>query len=161
MLCALVQNNLVQAIEDLTNDRIAQIGNSYEAVIDVTDVLPRPAQNWTWNGAVFIPPPGDPANAIILIQNTIVAPAIKFGAALIAMYASENVAMGITQAGKTNAVLSALSAVRNSLQSGSLYDALAEIQNVTIDPTLAPYITAPRMKVYANYIRAYLGLAQV
>lgn len=40
--------------------------------VDVTDVVPQPAENWTYDGAVFSPPapPAAPTPAEILAQNT-------------------------------------------------------------------------------------------
>jgi len=57
-------------------------------------------------------------------------PAIAFGHQVIAEMATENILLGITQAGKTSSVRKASAEVISALSTGSLYDAIAEIRTI-------------------------------
>lgn len=83
-----------------------------------------------------------------------------FGDATIAQFALENVAMGITQAGKTRAVADYCQKLQYYMSTGSLYAALEEIQDIADNtpPELAPFVTPERLAVYTNKIKAYLGI---
>lgn len=83
-----------------------------------------------------------------------------FGDATIAQFALENVAMGITQAGKTRAVADYCQKLQYYTSTGSLYAALEEIQELSQNTPaeLAPFVTSARLSVYANKIKAYLGI---
>jgi len=64
MLVALVQDDTVQSVQNLTDDQISAIGNQYEAIIDVSDptVYPTtPVAGWVFNGVTLVPPGGSPA----------------------------------------------------------------------------------------------------
>lgn len=98
--------------------------------------------------------------------------AIAFGNQLVSKMAAENVAMGITQAGKAGDVLSvftqkvivpsstrAISAV-DAVQSGSLY-VLAEVLQYHIDnianySDLSPFITEARLQAFKAEIMDFL-----
>lgn len=83
-----------------------------------------------------------------------------FGDATIAQFALENVAMGITQAGKTRAVADYCQKLQYYMSTGSLYAALEEIEEISnnVPPELAPFVTSERLGVYTNKIKAYLGI---
>ena len=105
--------------------------------------------------------------------------AIEFGKQFIVNFAGENVAMGITQAGKTGEVLAVMEepveydsvnkpgikiSVMGTLNSGSLYESLAVIDyhiskanNGDYD-SLAPFITAARLTEGKQSISDYLGI---
>lgn len=84
-----------------------------------------------------------------------------FGDALIVQFAFENVAMGITQAQKTRIVADYCQKLQYYASTGSLYAALEEIESISdnIPAELAPFVTAERLLVYANKIKAYLGIS--
>lgn len=84
--------------------------------------------------------------------------AMDFGDKLLMEFTSENVALGITQAGKTSAVRKALSEVVACLNTGSLYDAIAELKAVPASKYDAKFITDERMLAAINKIETYLGL---
>lgn len=87
----------------------------------------------------------------------------NFGMSLTVMYASSNVLQGITQAGKTQEVADYLKNVAYYLHNGSLYAAIAEMNNMINDTSdnkaaLSPYVTNTILYQYLNKIQTYLGL---
>lgn len=51
MLCALIKQNLVVGVADLTDDEIAYFGRLYQNIIDCTNLTPLPAIGWAFDGA--------------------------------------------------------------------------------------------------------------
>jgi len=51
MLCALIQNNTVTAIIDLSQDQIPILGAIFEQVIDITSLNPQPIVGWLYDGS--------------------------------------------------------------------------------------------------------------
>lgn len=87
--------------------------------------------------------------------------AVQFGQNLIIKFATENVLLGITQAGKTREVAMYLSSVQILLNGGSLYGALDEVDaliNAGIPTELSPYVTEQRLLQYKDIIENYLGI---
>ncbi len=85
--------------------------------------------------------------------------ASTFGRALILDFAVENVQMGITQAGKTRDVADYLAKIQRYLESGSLYAALAEANDLItagVPSELNPYVTDVRLTTYRDRIQAFL-----
>lgn len=83
-----------------------------------------------------------------------------FGNDVIVKAAVENVAMGITQAGKTKAVADLFANLQYYLTTGSLYAAVAELQRIIdagLDPNLAPFVTEARLLGYKSQIETYLA----
>jgi len=83
-----------------------------------------------------------------------------FGNALIVQFAAENIAMGITNVGKTRAVADYCHKLQYYLSNGSLYAAKEEIEDMIDEPPseLAPFITAQRLTIYLNKIKTYLKI---
>jgi len=84
----------------------------------------------------------------------------KFVKEMIYEFAAENIAMGITQAGKTKAVADELRDLNYYMRSYSLYEVMAEIDRLIaagIDPTLAPFMTDARMTDFKNKIAGFLA----
>jgi hypothetical protein len=102
-----------------------------------------------------------PADNIEAITNSILIPAQNFGQGLKNSFASENIGMGITQAGKTKLVADLLRNVDYYLSSGSLYEAMFEIDRLVYDSTFSPFITAARLLAFKNKIRRYCGLPEI
>ena len=80
-------------------------------------------------------------------------------------YAANNVLLGITQAGQTQAVANYLQQTLLYLQSGSLYAAIAQINIYIADTSstkaaLSPYVTNAVLTSFKNQIQAWLGIAQ-
>lgn len=90
----------------------------------------------------------------------IVKAAISFGQNLIVEFASENVLMGITQAGKTKLVADYLADVMRYAQSGSLYEVINEVDNkITngIPQELSPFVTETRLLEFKQKVLDYLS----
>lgn len=82
----------------------------------------------------------------------------ELGSAIISEFATENIMLGITQAGKTTEVRRATADIMSALQTGSLYDAMEEIKRVSEldkDPT---FLTDARLLTFLNKIEDYLEL---
>jgi len=82
--------------------------------------------------------------------------AIKFGDALVVEFASENMALGITQANKTSSVRKAMSEVLNCLVTGSLYDAMVEVRLIPTESKDAIFLSDARLLAFVNKIETYL-----
>lgn len=83
-----------------------------------------------------------------------------FGNEIIVKAAVENVAMGITQAGKTKDVADLFANLQYYLTTGSLYAGIAEINRILalgLDPSLAPFVTEERLISYRTQIENYLS----
>lgn len=71
---------------------------------------------------------------------------------LVVTVAAENVAMGITQQGKTKMIADAMMPVMMYGQSGSLWEAYNALDAIVITPQMAPYITEERKLWMKNQI---------
>lgn len=69
---------------------------------------------------------------------------------MVQQFATENIVMGITQAGKTQLIADALQQVLLYGSSGSLWQAYAALSNVVITPEMAPFLTADRIEYMRN-----------
>lgn len=90
----------------------------------------------------------------------VVSNAITFGNNLIVEFASENVVMGITQAGKTKDVADYLSDLMRYVQTGSLYEVINEVDRLIatgLPVNLAPFITEARLISFKQKILNYLA----
>lgn len=90
-----------------------------------------------------------------------VSSASTFGQNMIVSAAVENIALGITQAGKTKEVSDYCDGLQRYLQTGSLYAAIQEIDNLiaAVPPaSLSPFITVERLNSYRAKITAFLGI---
>lgn len=111
------------------------------------------------------------AESLKVYLDTIVFPFIDN---LINTFAAENIALGITQAGKTDDVLGLFDkkypidnplrpvSLKASLDTGSLYTSIAVIGYLRSNPLewsdLSPYITDSRLLKMMNDIEVFLGL---
>ena len=94
------------------------------------------------------------------IRN-VIANAMDFGQSLLVDFSSQNVLEGITQAGKTEAVLDYLGVVKTAIDTGSLYLVIAKIDSLLFEqvPTnLAPFVTVEKLNVFKAKIENYLGI---
>jgi len=97
----------------------------------------------------------------LLIYKTIISNAMNFGATLKIEFAAENIAMGITQAGKTKAVADYLAKVIVYLDTGSLYEVINEVNSLIsegIPSELSPFVTESRLNTFKAKVQTYLGI---
>lgn len=96
-------------------------------------------------------PPSAPVDMSDLVRR-----AIQHGYDVRVQFAAENVAMGITAAGKTKAVADLARDVMYYLQTGSLYEAATAVD--LVDTTgMAPFLTPARMTQFKARIMAFFG----
>lgn len=90
--------------------------------------------------------------------KSVIAEAMFFGNSLIEDFATDNILLGITQAGMTGTVRKALREVSSALRSGSLKDAIIEMRAVPSEDKDGTFINDTRLLDYINRIETYLGL---
>jgi hypothetical protein len=88
---------------------------------------------------------------------------MTFGQSLILAAATENVMLGITQAGKTGPVMNYTHELVHALLTGSLVEAIAIIDSYVADnsntkASLYPFITNERLTAIKNKIQDYLDI---
>lgn len=83
-----------------------------------------------------------------------------FGSSILLQFSTENVLMGITQAGKVGAVADFLHKLSHYIMTGSLYQARTEIDRLItagLPEELSPFITEERLLSYKQRITDYLS----
>jgi hypothetical protein len=90
--------------------------------------------------------------------ETAIQSAIDFGQKLIREFAAENVLLGVTQDNKTGDILDKTSRIMSAISSGSLYEAINRIREITPEEYDSKYITNSRMLAFINKIESYLNL---
>lgn len=93
--------------------------------------------------------------------EVIISNAIDFGKKLSIDFASDNVIGGITQAGKTKDVALYLRDLSYYLTTGSLYEAINEINILISDVVpegLSPFVTESILQTFKQKIEDYLGI---
>lgn len=108
----------------------------------------------TPNGAqTFFPIPQQTYTACL----TIVVKAQTTWAAMVQQFAAENIAMGITQAGKTGLIGTALQEVNMYGSVGSLWQAYDALNRVHITSDMAPFLTPERIQWMKNQMIAAIS----
>lgn len=87
-----------------------------------------------------------------------IANAVAFGQHLMIKFAADNVMLGITQAGMTATVRTVMAASIQCLQTGSLYDAIAQVKAIPAESKDATFITDARLLAFVNLVEDYLGI---
>lgn len=155
---AFVNNNVIEKIEDTSEDLIIPQTSKYQIIADLTSHANNPQVGWRFVGNKFEPSEQTLNDSIERIKVLVLKPAKQFALEIEENFVAENIAMGITQAGKTDLVTERLSEVLKHVRNASLYSALAAIQNVVVDESVHPFITAPRMLAFANKIKKFLNI---
>jgi hypothetical protein len=96
--------------------------------------------------------------AIDLATQIAVKAAIDFGSQLLVDFASENIILGITADNMTKTVRQNMSEIILALQTGSLYDAIDEIDAIPAESKDGKYITDARLQEYRDKITNFLGI---
>jgi hypothetical protein len=149
MRYALVKDGLVVNIIKASQEFVDALSDyDYKVEVDDSTLI---QIGHTYNGSTFSTP------SVPIDFEGIVKKAENFGSDLIRKFAAENVSMGITQAGKTADVRKALGQVIICLQTGSLYDAMAEIRLIPTEDKDATFLTDARLLIVINLIEDYLG----
>ena len=139
-------------------------GIPYDAVIQIDIIFPQPGIGWSYINGIFYPPSvAPPAYPSPEYFQMVVSNAIAFGNSLIVQYAAQNVSLGITQAGKTAAVMNYMNLLTSCLSTGSLYEAINQMNVILADTSdtktnLAPFVTNNTIYFYLNQIQTYLGI---
>lgn len=68
-------------------------------------------------------------------------------------FIAENLALGITQAGKTKLVADTFEKVIIYGSTGSLWEALVAIDSIVITPEMAPFVTKERVNWFKNQLQ--------
>jgi len=71
---------------------------------------------------------------------------------LVIIVAAENIAMGITQSGKTKLISDTLAPVVLYGSSGSLWEAYEALNKIQVTPEMAPFITHDRIQWMKNQL---------
>lgn len=71
---------------------------------------------------------------------------------LVKVVAAENLALGITQSGKTQLIADACNQVMVYGTSGSLWLAYSELNKIKVTPEMAPYLTDARIQWMKNQL---------
>jgi hypothetical protein len=90
--------------------------------------------------------------------KSVVRRAIDFGNSLTLDFATENVMLGITQAGKTKLIADTCQQAFYYLSTGSLYEARTEMLAIVVTEEMAPFLTTARRLAFVNKIETYLGI---
>jgi len=98
------------------------------------------------------------AMALASIKSGVLAPAVSFGETVMSDFTAENILLGITQYEMTARVLEVMGAVVTALQTGSLYDAIAKVRQISPSDYDSIFITGPRLLAFINKVETYLGL---
>lgn len=72
-------------------------------------------------------------------------------------FIAENIALGITQQGKTKLVADTFERVLIYGQTGSLWEALAAIDEIVVTPEMAPFVTQARVNWFKNQLQAAIA----
>lgn len=153
---ALIQNNLVTSIIQNCAAYITNEAANYQAIIDITNLSSPPLVGFTYNSDGTF-------TASAAYYQALVAAATSFGQKLVVQYAAQNVAAGITQVGKTLALITYMSTLSVCLNTGSLYEAINQINIMIADTSdtkanLSPFVTNDILYTYLNLIQTYLSV---
>ena len=165
MLCALINDYKVVAVEELTEEEYVQLSYTHQNIIDITNITPAPLVGWTWTVLTFQPPLN--WDQVELVASTVYDPVANFCWKLQRRFIAENITWGITQQGKTRAVGDFMEQIEKWFKRNSLKEVIEEltlsIARIDADPSieqnLSPFITKSRLQQYRLSILQYLGLA--
>lgn len=126
-------------------------------------IAPQPDESWTYHPAVeagWEIVEDTEAKAAYEAEAALkqaVQSAISFGQQLLVDFAAENIQLGITQDGMTKTVRQNMAEVMSAISTGSLYDAIEEIDAIPAEAKDDKYITDERLAAYKQRILDYLA----
>ena len=164
MSIALIQDFEVKQVitEALTEEQIQELQKSWQAVVS-TDL---PVQiGWPFSGREVIPPVGTDAAEMICL--TVYDPLVAKLTKVRRRFIGENIAWGITQAGKTRLVGDFMKDVELWFSRASVYEVIQEIEkckialqnDAALATSLAPFVTVSRLDGYKLSVLQAAGLA--
>lgn len=92
------------------------------------------------------------------VLNMHLKPAVCFGLSMIEDFSTENILLGITQAGMTNHVRKSASEIVDALHTGALYDAILEARAVPAEVKDPIFLSDARLLRLINQIEQFLGV---
>lgn len=102
----------------------------------------------------YFPLPQNAYNECAAIVTT----ALSYWQQMIVIVAAENIAMGITQAGKTLLISNAMEQVALYGSQGSLWEAYNALNDIVVTPEMAPFLTADRIQWMRNQMIAVIAM---
>lgn len=167
MLCALIDSNYVVVdIRELTSEEVTnKYSQLYPIIIDISNISPIPSLGWIFNGQTIIPPQN--WDQMELVCSTIYDPLLLKFSKIKRRFIGENIAMGIAQSGKTEAVGNFMAPIELWFERVAPFPTIKYIEIAKLqlqnDPdlaaNLAPFITVARLDNYKLQILQALGLA--
>jgi hypothetical protein len=91
--------------------------------------------------------------------ESVINASMTFGAKVMREFSAQNVLLGITQAEMTGLVRERMAHVISALQTGSLYDAIAQAKAIPSEDKDATFITNARLLTFVNKVETYLGIS--
>lgn len=147
--------NLTNLLSELTGFNITGLIHTDGIVtITVPETLNRCVLNEI-SAVINLHDANDPLGPV----KSVIRRAVSFGAKITAEFAAENVAMGITQAGKTKLIADTCQQAFYYLSTGSLYEARTAMLELVLTEEMSPYLTEARLISFINKLETYLGLS--
>lgn len=93
--------------------------------------------------------------AYVLVHH--LKPAVAFGKRMIEDFSTENILLGVTQAGMTNHVRRTASEIVDALHTGALYDAITEARAIPAEAKDPVFVSDARLLRLIDEIEKFLG----
>lgn len=165
MLCAIINDYMVTAVEELSDTQYAEKIQYNQMIIDITNTIPKPKATWLFDGMNFFPPLG--WDETELITQTVYDPMVEKFKKIRRRFIGENIAWGINQTGKTEAVADFMETIEKWFNRAAplvtiKYIEIAKAQ-LQADPELSanltPFVTVDRLNWYKIEILKSIGMA--
>ena len=165
MKCALVQDFQVVDIQVLSEAEYLESAKVFQIVVNIEGTVPEPVKGWAFDGNKFLPPIGTDAAELVCLN--VYDPLVVKLNKVRRRFIGENIAWGITQAGKTRAVGDFMKDVELWFGRSSVYEVVQEIEKCkialqndsTLAASLAPFVTISRLDSYKFNVLQAAGLA--
>lgn len=174
MIYAQISNGKVANTIVLQDSSLESLfSQGYDSLIRIDTLTPQPGCGWSYNGSTFTAPT---VSAATFVATVAIPSAVEFATKLQQDFISWNILNGITQYGKTDAVVAVMSmkvTIDTAPVPVSLTDTLNpicpslttsvkvlqyHIDHISDYSTLSPFITATRLQAMRDLIKSYLGI---
>jgi hypothetical protein len=153
------------ATQELSNSAISLTGgvDAVAAVVTNTPTgVPSVAEQIQEYWAAVTSSSPEATNATLNATKAAVAAQVSaarvFGNQQVDQFETENVMLGITADGKTEAILDLMGPVMTAMQSGSLTVAISRMKAIPTASYDSKYVTAVRILSYVNALESFMGL---